>query len=147
MNTTCAADGGWARGAAILACGSGAGVMRIAYSVMRFCRSWGVPPPGSQEGKLIPAGPDPAHMPLADTPATRDDSGTTARDKTPVFVLRARGLARSAWASCCGNAAIRAHLKIPATRSVTRDGAGSEQARNPGLPRARAGGRCRRVSR
>jgi putative transposase len=61
MNTTCAADGGWARGAAILACGSGAGVMRIACSVMRFCRSWGVTPPGKQGGSLIPAGPDPAH--------------------------------------------------------------------------------------
>jgi hypothetical protein len=46
MSTTCAADGGWARGAVILACGSGAGVMRIACSVMRFCRSWGFPPPG-----------------------------------------------------------------------------------------------------
>src|SRR5712692_9855738 len=72
-------------------------------------------------------------MPLAGPPATRDDSGTTARDKTPVVVLRARGLARSAWAcACCGNAAIRAHLKIPpGTRSVTRDGAGSEQALEP----------------
>ncbi len=60
MSTTCAADGGWARGAAILACGSGAGVMRIACSVMRLCRSWGVPPPGRRRGSLIPAGPDPA---------------------------------------------------------------------------------------
>jgi len=31
---------------AIPACGSGAGAMRIACSVMRFCRSWGIPPPG-----------------------------------------------------------------------------------------------------
>lgn len=68
MNTTCAADGGWARGAAILACGSGAGVMRIACSVMRFCRSWGVTPPGKQGGSLIPAGPDPAHTCHQPTP-------------------------------------------------------------------------------
>jgi hypothetical protein len=60
MNTTCAADGGWARGAAILACGSGAAVMRIACSVMRFCRSWAFPLP-VDGGSLIPAGPDPAH--------------------------------------------------------------------------------------
>src|SRR5207245_4910589 len=54
--------------------------------------------------------------------------------RPPVVVLRARGLARSAWAcACCGNAVIRAHLKIPpGTRSVTRDGAGSEQALEPG---------------
>jgi hypothetical protein len=84
MNTTCAADGGWAHGAAILACGSGAGVMRIACSVMRFCRSWGVPPPGRRGGSLILPGLTPhTHATSRHPPATRDDSGTTARDKTP----------------------------------------------------------------
>src|SRR5258708_2223202 len=59
------------------------------------------------------------------------------------------GLAGSAWAcTCCGTAAIRARLKIPpATRSVTRDGAGSVRALEPGTARAWAGGRCRWVSR
>ena len=81
MNTTCAADGGWARRAAILACGSGR-VMRIACSVMRFCRSWAFPLPVNGGESLIPAGPDPAHMPLTGIPRHTGHPGP-GQDKTP----------------------------------------------------------------